>query len=279
MGRLDGRVALITGGARGQGRSHALALAGEGAAIVVCDIAAETLNTVPYPLGTAEQLAETVRLVEDLDQRAIAVPGDVADSAAMAKVVDAALSEFGRIDVMCANAGIFTFGPIVDLPDEKWDEVVAVNLTGVFKSVRAVLPHMVERGTGSIIATASLAGKSGFPNCGHYAATKWGVIGLIKSVALEVASKGVRANVVCPTTVNTQMIHNDDLNRLFCPGLESPTFEDASRVMKTNSPMRVAYVEPSDISDAVVFLASDESRYITGETISVGAGWSAHNAA
>jgi SDR family mycofactocin-dependent oxidoreductase len=279
MGKLDGKVAIITGGARGQGRSHAVALAREGASIVVCDIAAEELETVPYPLGTGEQLQETVRLVEDLDRRCVALKANVSDSAAMARVVDTALAQFERIDILSANAGIFTFSSVAEMPDEKWTEMVATNLTGVFKSIRAVLPHMIERRGGCIIATSSMAGKMGFPNLGHYVATKWGVIGLIKSVALEGAPYGVRANAICPTTVDTQMIHNDDLNRLFRPDLENPTFEHAEEIMLTLNPMGVPYIEVQDISNTLVFLASEDARYITGETIAVGAGWNANNAA
>lgn len=279
MGKLDGKVALITGGARGQGRSHAVALAGEGASIVICDIAGEDLNTIPYPLGTQEQMHETVKLVEDLDQRCIAVKANVADTAQMNSVVDAALSEFGQIDILLANAGIFTFGSIAELTDEQWDEMIATNLTGVFKSIRAVLPHMIERGTGNIVATSSVAGKQGFPNTGHYSSAKWGVIGLIKSVAMEVGAHGIRANAICPTSVDTQMIRNDAFSKLFSPGEENPTLEMAEEILSAMNPQGIPYITVQDVSDTVLYLVGDQSKHVTGETITIASGWNASNAA
>jgi SDR family mycofactocin-dependent oxidoreductase len=279
MGKLDGQIALITGAARGQGRAHAVRLAGEGASIAACDIANGSSVGLPYALATEEDLAETARLVEEHDQRCLTVTVDVSDGAQMKAAADQAVSEFGHIDILCANAGVYSFAPIASLPQDEWHRVIDTNLTGVFQSIQAVLPHMISRESGCIIATSSMAGKGGFPNVGHYAATKWGVIGLVKSVAMEVAALGIRANAVCPTSVDTPMIRNEDFNRAFRPDLESPTFEDASEVMVQISPMNMPYLQAADVSGTVLFLCSDDAKYITGETICVAAGWNASNTA
>lgn len=277
MARLDGRVALITGGSRGQGRSHALTLAREGADIVICDIA-EQVDTVPYEMGTGEQLNETVGMVEDLDRRCVAVKADVRDSVEMRGVADRAISEYGKIDILCANAGIFSFGTIADMSDQMWHDMIATNLTGVFNSMRAVLPHMVEQNYGRIVATSSMAGRAGFPNIGHYVAAKWGILGLVKSLAMEVAGNGVTVNAVCPTGVDTDMIQNEAAYRLFLPDNESPTREDAAGAFAALNAQPIPWVEPQDISNAILFLVSDDARYITGEAINVAAGQNASNA-
>jgi SDR family mycofactocin-dependent oxidoreductase len=276
MGRLDGKVAVITGGARGQGRSHALTLAREGANIVICDLAAQ-METVPYPMGTDADMAETVRMVEDLDRRCVAVKADVRDPEQMKGVAEKALAEFGKIDILLANAGIFSGVTAVEMSVQTWQEMIDVNLSGVFYSIRAVLPHMVKQGYGRIVATSSMAGRGGYPNFSHYVAAKWGVIGLVKSIALEVAAHGVTVNAVCPTTVDTTMIQNDAMYRIFRPDLENPTQEDARAAFTSLNPIPVPWVETQDISNAILFLVSDRARYITGEAISVSAGSAAQN--
>ena len=277
MARLDGKVALITGGARGQGRSHALTFAREGADIIVCDVA-EQLETVPYEMGTQKQLDETVSMVEDLDRRCVAVKADVRDGGEMRGVVDRAISEFGKIDILCANAGIFTFSTIAEMTDAQWRETIDTNLTGVFNSMRAVVPHMVEQGYGRIVATSSMAGRAGFPNIGHYVATKWGIIGLVKSLAMEVAANGITVNAICPTGVDTVMIQNEAAYKLFLPDAENPTREDAAVPFQGLNAIPIPWVEPQDISNAMLFLVSDDARYITGEAIHVAAGQNAGNA-
>lgn len=277
MARLDGKVALITGGARGQGRSHALTLAREGADIVVCDIA-EQIETVPYDMGTQEQLDETVSMVEDLDHRCVAVKADVRDTGEIQGVVNRAISEFGKIDILSANAGIVSLSFVSEMSDEMWQDMIDVNLTSVFKSMRAVVPHMIEQNYGRIIATTSIMGRMGFPNLGHYASAKWGVIGLVKSLAQEVAANGITVNAIAPTNVNTDMIQNEAFYKLFVPDAEHPTNEQFIEAATALNAIPIPYVEPQDISNTLVFLASEDARYITGETIHVAAGATAQNA-
>jgi SDR family mycofactocin-dependent oxidoreductase len=278
MGKLDGRVALITGGARGQGRSHALTFAREGASIVVCDIASQ-IETVPYGLASEQQLHETVKLVEELDQRCNAVQADVRDTAQVQEVVDTTMSEFGKIDILVVNHGILSLAPVAEMTDEQWNDVIDTDLTGVFKPMRAVIPHMIENGWGRIIATASMAGRTGLPTVAHYCAAKWGVIGLTKSVAREVAGNGITVNCVCPTNVDTDMIHNAAFYELFAPDVVNPTREQAIPGFQSLNAIPVPWIEPKDISEAMLFLASEEARFITGEALHVSAGWNAFNTA
>jgi SDR family mycofactocin-dependent oxidoreductase len=277
MARLDGKVALITGGARGQGRSHALTLAREGADIVICDIA-EQIETVPYGMGTQEQLDETAGMVEDLDRRCMAVKADVRDAGQMKKVAQDAVSEFGKIDILCANAGIFSFGTVAGMSEQMWRDMIDTNLTGVFNAMRAVVPSMIEQNYGRIVATSSMAGRAGFPNIGHYVAAKWGILGLVKSLAMEVAGNGITVNAVCPTGVDTDMIQNEAAYKLFLPDAENPTREDAAGAFQALNAIPIPWVEPQDISNAILFLVSDDARYITGEAIHVAAGQNASNA-
>jgi len=274
LGKLDGKVALVTGGARGQGRSHAVALAREGADIIVCDIA-DQIKSVPYQMGNAEQLEQTVKLVEDLDRRCIAVKADVRDAIQVKAVVEAGLAEFGAIDILLANAGIMSLEQISQMSDEVWQDMIDVNLTGVFYSIRAVLPHMIEAGYGRIVVTASQGGRTAFQNLGHYVASKWGVIGLMKAVALEVAANGITVNAVCPTNVDTDMIHHETLYKRFRPDADKPTREDVTPVFTAINPIPVPWVQPQDVSDAVLFLVSDQAKFITGDAISIAAGFNA----
>lgn len=276
MGIFDGKVVLITGGARGQGRAHAVRFAQEGADIATCDINAQ-LDSVDYPMPGVADLDETARQVEELDRRCLTETVDVRNARGVEAFVEKTRSEFGRIDFLIANAGIFTFSTIADMPDEKWHQMIDTNLTGVFHSMRAVLPVMFEQGGGRIVATSSVAGKMGFPHVGHYSATKWAIIGLVKSLAREVADKGINVNAVCPTTVNTTMIQNESAYRLFLPDVEHPTREEAAPAFQTLNAIPVPWVEPQDVSDAMVFLCSDGARMITGETLAVAAGNTAMN--
>ena len=271
MGKLDGKVALISGGARGQGRSHALTLAREGADIAVFDVC-EQLPTVEIEMSTPADLAETERLVAATGRRVVAMRGDVRDSASLAAVVERTLAELGQIDVVVANAGIDTIAPTATMADEVWEQMIAVNLTGVYKTVRAALPAMIERGAGgAIVATSSCAGMTPYPNHIHYVTSKFGVIGIVKALALELAHHRIRANAIAPAAVNTPMAVNPVLFELFT-GDRDASPEAAGEVFRTLNLIDEPWVEAQDISNALLWLVSDESRYVTGHVLPVDLG-------
>jgi SDR family mycofactocin-dependent oxidoreductase len=273
MGRLEGKVAFVTGAARGQGRSHALRLAEEGADIVAVDIA-DQISTVKYPMATPDDLAETVRQVEALDRRIVAKQADVRDYAAMKSAVDDGVAQLGRLDIVAANAGIGTFGTMEELTDDEWDDMLDTNLKGVWHTAKATIPHLRAAGGGSMILTSSTAGLMGLANLGHYVAAKHGVVGLMRTLALELAPDLIRVNTVHPTSVDTDMIHNEATYALFAPDLgpEERTRDALGARFATLNALPIQWVEAVDISNAVVFLASDEARYITGVTLPVDAG-------
>lgn len=277
MGKFDGKVAIITGGGRGQGRSHAEALAAEGADIVVVDIEKQNPN-VPYEMNSPGDLAETVRLVEKHGGRCLAITADVRDHDAMQGVADTALSEFGRIDILVANAGVATMTPIVDTSFEAWSSVIDTNLSGIFNSIKAVAPHMIERNYGRIIAIASVMGRFGTQNLAPYTASKWGIIGLVKSAAREFGPHCITVNAINPAVIDTGMVRNDTLRRLFVPGKENPTDEDVDHVILSTGTQWIpkARLDPSEVSKAVLFLASDDAAYISGGTLDVSAGQAAN---
>lgn len=264
-------MVLITGGARGQGRSHALAFARGGADVVVCDVA-EQLPTAPYPLATKEDLAETARLLGELGGRCLAVKADVRDGRQMRGVVERAVREFGRVDVLLANAGIESFGKAWELTEEQWDEMVSVNLTGVWKSCKAVIPHMIGRRAGVIVITSSIAGLKGLAHEAHYCAAKHGVVGLMRCLAIELAPYGIRVNTVHPSSVDTPIIKNQAMYTLFSGGDPNATLEEVTPAFRALNLLDVPWMEPQDISNAVLWLASDEARYVTGVTLPVDAG-------
>lgn len=274
MDELQGKVAFVTGGARGQGRSHVLALARAGADIATCDIAAP-IGTVPYPLATPADLAVTRGMVEELGRRCVTVTADVRDTEQIDGAVAQAMDQLGQIDICVANAGICGFGRFWEITDPMWDDMIGTDLTGVFKTLRAVVPHMIERGQGRIVAISSMGGKMGNPNLAHYVAAKWGVIGLVKTLALEVAQSGITVNAICPATVDTAMVHNPAMYGLFCPDLDMPTVDQVRPLYEQMSPMRVPWVDASDISDAVLFLSSPGARFVSGSTLEVSTGGSA----
>ena len=273
MGRLDGKVAFVTGAARGQGRSHAVRMAEEGADIIAVDVAKQ-LPTVEYPMATPEDLAETVRLVEALDRRIVAREADVRDYSALKSALDEGVAELGRLDIVSANAGIFTHGRADELGDDAWDEMIGVNLTGVWHTAKAAIPHLKAAGGGSIIITSSTAGIKGFENFAHYVSAKHGVVGLMRTLALELAPDMIRVNTVHPTGVDTPMIQNEMLYALFAPDLEPDqrTREALGERFQTLNALPIPWVEPVDISNAVLWLASDEARYVTGVMLPVDAG-------
>lgn len=272
-GPLKGKVAFITGAARGQGRAHAVRLAADGADIIAVDLC-EQVGTVPYPMSTPGDLAETVRQVEALDRRVVATKADVRDYDALRSAVDDGVAQLGRLDIVSANAGIFSFESLADLDERTWQDMLDVNLTGVWHSVKAAIPHLRAAGGGSVILTSSTAGLRGLPNIGHYVAAKHGVVGLMRSLALELAPQKIRVNSVHPMSVDTDMIHNAPTYALFGPDLaeEDRTRERLTERFAARNPLAVPWVESADISNAVLWLASDESRYVTGVTLPVDGG-------
>jgi SDR family mycofactocin-dependent oxidoreductase len=269
-----GAVVVITGGARGQGRSHAVAFARLGADVALCDLGHD-LASVGYPLGTADDLAETVRLVEAEGRRCLASMVDVRDLTALVDFVDGVQRELGSVDVMVANAGVSALGSICTMGASEWSETIDTNLGGVFNAMRAAAPHMRRQRRGRIIAISSMMGRSSNPGIPAYVASKWGVIGLCKSVAFELAAIGVTVNAVAPGNVSTPMIHNDVLYGLMRPDLDHPTREDVAPGMAALHVQPVPWLEPEEITAAVVFLASESARHITGSVIDVDAGASA----
>ena len=274
MGRVEGKVAFITGAARGQGRSHAVRLAEEGADIVAIDLGRQ-IDSVAYPLATPEELKETVAQVEALDRRIISALVDVRELDALTDFLDRAVAELGRLDIVCANAGIYSQGLLGELPERTWRDMIDVNLTGVWNTCRASIPHLMagERG-GSVILTSSAVGLKPSANIGHYVAAKHGVIGLMRTLALELAPYSIRVNTVHPTGVDTPMIQNESLYALMAPDIAQPTRDDIAPVLQSLNALPVPWVEPRDVSNVVLFLASDEARFITGVTFPVDAGMS-----
>jgi SDR family mycofactocin-dependent oxidoreductase len=269
MGSLDGRIALITGGARGQGRSHALALAAEGADIALCDIA-EDIPTIPYPLATKADLDETVAQVEALGRRAIGFVADMRDTQQVDNVVARTVAEYGRIDILVANHGIIGHAPVDATTDELWNDTIGTNVTGIFKVTRAVLPHMRRQGYGRIVATASSIARSGRANVAAYATSKWAVIGFIKSCAQDVAGTGITVNGLAPTCVDTDMIYNPATFRLFCPELREPTAEDfEARIKDAFGP---GHFPAEEVSRALLFLVGDDRGVYTGQTLDIAYG-------
>jgi SDR family mycofactocin-dependent oxidoreductase len=265
MGRVQGKVVFITGAARGQGRSHAIRLAEEGAAIIAVDIC-EQIASVPYPLPTPDDLAVTAKEVEAVGGRIYTEIADVRDEAALRAVVERGTAAIGPIDAVIANAGIMTLA--LDETADAWRDVIDVNLTGVLNTVEVVLPSMVERGAGgSIVITSSAAGLLGIggPSRGGlaYTAAKHGVVGLMRSYANSYAKHSIRVNTVHPTGVTTPMVDNDNMRSIF----------DADPTVFTDNALPVGRVESIDISHAVVWLISDEGRYVTGVTLPVDAGF------
>jgi SDR family mycofactocin-dependent oxidoreductase len=271
---LAGRVAVITGGARGQGRSHAVELARLGADIAICDLC-EDVGSVGYPLARREDLAETDRRVEALGRRCVSAVVDVRHLDQVIGFVDGAQAFLGSVDIMVANAGVSAIGSICTMDATQWSDVIDINLTGVFNSIRAAAPHMRAQGSGRIIGISSMMGRSSQPGIPAYTASKWGVIGLCKSAAQELAGDGVTVNVIAPGNVSTPMIHNDQLYSLMRPDLNEPTREDVAKAMGGLHVQPVPWVEAEEITAAVVYLVSDGARHITGSVIDVDAGASA----
>lgn len=270
--RFEGQVVFVSGVARGQGRNHAVRFAAEGAHIVGFDLCHD-LEHAPYPLATEEDLAETVRLVEQAGGAIHAEVADVRDWDAVKRVAKAGLERFGRIDVVLANAGTYAPMPVQFVAPDSWNETIDVNLTGVFHTVKAGIRSMIERNEGgAVVITSSTAGLKGFYGAPAYNAAKHGVVGLMRSLALELAPNQIRVNSVHPTSVGTPMILNEVFPKLVRMDLPDPGVDDAAEFLRTMQPMDVPWIDPDDVSNVVLFLASDEARYVTGTTLPVDAG-------
>jgi SDR family mycofactocin-dependent oxidoreductase len=269
MSRFDGKVAFVTGAARGQGRAHAVAFAREGAALALVDSCSEFDGT-SYEGATSSDLDETVRLCEAEGAKVVVDKVDVRDFPAMQAFADRAVAEHEKVDIVVANAGIFGNSPIAEQSPEMFSELIDVNLKGVFHTIRVVLPGMIERRYGRVIATGSVCSLMGVPGVGHYVASKHGVAGLIKSIAKEVGQHGVTANYVVPNGVGTKMIRNEATYRLMSP--DNPTEEAALAMYAGMNAIPLPWVEPEDVSKVVLFLASEDGRYTTGAAMKVDLG-------
>ena len=272
-GRVEGKVALITGAARGQGRSHAVRLAAEGADIIAVDLCA-AVETVPYPLASPEDLAETAGLVKSHNRRIVTAQVDVRDFDGLKAAVSDGVEELGRLDIIVANAGIGNGGELLAyLAEVVWQTTIDVNLTGVWKTVKAGVPHMIAGGNGgSVILTSSEAGLKAYPMMGQYVAAKHGIVGLMRSFAVELGEHMIRVNSVHPTHVATPMLINDHTFTMFRPDLENPGPDDIAGICQMFHVLPKPWVEAEDISNAVLFFASDESRYITGVPLPIDLG-------
>ena len=273
-GRVEGKVAFVTGAARGQGRSHAVRLAEEGADIIAIDVCKRISSSAEIPAAGPDDLAETADLVKGLNRRIVTAEVDVRDYDALKAAVDSGVEQLGRLDTVVANAGIGNGGQALDRTSEDdWNDMIDVNLSGVWKTVKAAVPQIISGGAGgSIILISSVGGLKPYAHTGHCIAAKHGVIGLMRTFAVELGAQSIRVNAVCPTNVNTPQFMNEGTIRLFRPDLENPGPEDMAVAARFMHVLPVGWVEPVDISNAVLFLASDESRYITGLPMTVDAG-------
>jgi SDR family mycofactocin-dependent oxidoreductase len=272
-GRLAGTVALITGAARGQGRVEAVRMAELGADLILVDLAAP-VETIDYPFPGPADLEDTARQVVAAGGRAATAVVDVRDLEGMVGSVAAAVAEFGRLDTVVANAGILHQPkPTWELSWDEWQATIGVNLTGVWTTIKASAPHMIAAGNGgSIILISSIAGDRGCPNVAAYVAAKHGVVGLARTAANELAQYGIRVNSVHPTNVRTPMIDNPVSARIFRPDLEDATLDDGVGPLRTVNLMDLPWITSDDVANTVVFLASDDSKFITGAKIPVDAG-------
>ncbi len=271
MGRLHGKVALITGAARGIGRAQAVRFAEEGADIIALDVCGP-IDTVITPPATPDDLDETARLVTEAGGRIVADIVDVRDTDGIQTATNRGVGLFGGLDIVCATAGITSRALVADLHENAWKTMIDVNLSGVWRTCRASAPHLIERGAGSMILTSSIAGLRGLVGVAHYTAAKHGVVGLMRSLANELAPHNVRVNTVHPTNVDTPMIQNDDVRRAFRPDLDVVTREQFAEAARPMNMLAIPWVEPVDVANACLFLASDEARYITAVSLPVDAG-------
>jgi SDR family mycofactocin-dependent oxidoreductase len=270
---LRGRVALITGAARGQGRSHAVTLAAAGADIIAADICGP-VGTAPYPLATEDDLDTTVREVEKLDRRALPVQADIRSSTDLDAAVAAGLAEFGRIDILVANAGIWALGRLWELTEDQWQDMLDINLTGTWRSIKAVVPSMIENRGGSIVVTASVNGFEAGGGMAHYVAAKHGVLGLMKNAALELGRYNIRCNAVCPGIVDTKMNDWPGCYDMMAGHPGGTPQDRADGAYSWSVLAGRGLLRPSTVSKAVLWLASDDSADVTGVALPIDGGHS-----
>jgi SDR family mycofactocin-dependent oxidoreductase len=271
MGLLDGKVVFITGGGRGQGRAHAVVSAREGADIIFVDTT-KPFASVPYPHTTADDMAETVKQVEALDRRVLSIEADVRDQDALDSAVAAGLAQFGQIDCLIANAGIWTLGPVQEMSRETWQEMLDINITGVWQTVKAVVPHMIERQQGSIVMTSSVNGLEGGPFFSHYTAAKFAVVGFMKAIAVELGPQGIRANTVNPGTILTGMTDNQQGYDMMS-GHEGGTRADLLAAGKSYGILKGSgFLNPEVIANAALYLNSSLASNVTGISLPVDSG-------
>ena len=273
-GRLEGKVAFITGAARGQGRNHAVRMAEQGADIIAVDICEEIDTVTPfYPLATSDELQQTVKEVEATGRRIVARKADVRDLDGLQAAFDAGVDELGRIDIVLANAGIATYGKSWELTSEMWKDMIDVNLTGVFHTAKVAIPKLIEQGEGgSMVFTSSIGGLKGIQHVAHYVSAKHGIVGLMRTMSNELAPYDIRVNTVHPTNVATIMVKNPGTYSMFVPDDPEPTEEKAIPGMVGLNSLAVPWVECDDITNAILYLTSDDGRYVTGTTMTVDAG-------
>lgn len=275
-GPLDGRVALITGAARGQGRAHAVRLADDGADIIAVDICAPVSDTITYPAATAEELAETVRAVESTGRKVLARQVDIRDLSALQQVVADGVEQFGRLDILVANAGVLSWGRLWELSEEQWHTVIDVNLNGTWKTIRAAVPAMIDAGNGgSIIIVSSSAGLKATPGNGHYAASKHGLTALTNTLALEAGEFGIRVNSIHPYSIDTPMVEREAMMEVFgkhpnylhsfAPMPLHPVHHDGKKGLQE-------FMSPDEVADVVAWLAGDGSATLSGSQIAVDRG-------
>jgi SDR family mycofactocin-dependent oxidoreductase len=275
-GPLDGRVAFITGAARGQGRAHAVRLANDGADIIAIDICAPVSDSITYPAATPEDLNETVRAVEATGGKILSRQVDIRDSAALRQVVGDGVEQFGRLDILVANAGVLGWGRLWELTDDQWQTVIDVNLSGTWRTIRAAVPAMIDAGNGgSIIIVSSAAGVKATPGNGHYAASKHGLTALTNTLALELGEYGIRVNSIHPYSIDTPMIEREAMVAMFA---KHPSFLHSFAPMPLNPKDRGGkrhrneFMAPEEVSDVVAWLAGDGSATLSGQQIAVDRG-------
>jgi SDR family mycofactocin-dependent oxidoreductase len=273
MGQLDGQVAFITGVARGQGRSHAITLANEGADIIGLDLCGD-LDSTAYPGSTEEDLAETERLIKETGRQAVLSRADVRDLAQVQDAFDRGIEQFGRVDIVIPNAGICAGGKTWDVEPAAWREVIDINLTGAWHTVKAAVPALIAGGRGgSVVFIGSTEALKGAENMASYVASKHGVTGLMTTLARELGGHNIRVNSVNPTCVDTDMIQNPYVWGLFCPEIETPTREIVEERFAGTHILPVPWMEPADVSRAILYLVTESGRYVTASTFTIDAGF------